>query len=55
MLGGALATHVTEDREIGDHTETIRFIIVEKMIEPIILGLAWLDKWGPTMVGRGLP
>lgn len=43
-VGWALATHMTKGVHlgIGDHIETIWFIVVEKMIKPIILGLAWL-------------
>lgn len=54
-LGGAPATHITEPvrLEIGEHQEDIRFIVVDKMIEPIILGLAWLDKWEPTSWWEG--
>lgn len=45
-LGRVPATHVTEPvrLEMEEHWENIRFIVVERMIEPIILGLAWLDK-----------
>lgn len=51
LLVGAPATQVTEPvrLEIGEHREDIRVIIVERIIEPIILGLAWLDKWKPNM------
>lgn len=54
-LGGASATYVTEfvRLEIGEHWESIQFIIVERMIDPIILGLAWLDKWKPTIWWEG--
>lgn len=30
------------------------FLIVVKMIKPIILGLAWLDKWEPHHMVGGL-
>lgn len=53
---GNTATQVTElvGLEIGDHKETIRFIIVEHMVEPFILGLAWLDKWRPLIWWEGV-
>lgn len=57
-LRGAPTTHVTKPvrLEIGKHWEYIRFLIVVKVIEPIILGLAWLDKWEPHhMMGEGFP
>lgn len=38
---------------MGNHWELIRFIVVPKMIESLILGLAWLDKWGPTIWWSG--
>lgn len=55
LLGEQPATHVTEwiTLEIGPHRELIRFIVVPKMMEDVILGLAWLDKWGPTIWGGG--
>ncbi|XP_060545015.1 retrotransposon-derived protein PEG10 isoform X5 [Pantherophis guttatus] len=45
------ATHLTEPvkLELADHWETIRFIIAPKMTDPVILGLSWLDKWGPII------
>lgn len=49
LLGGAPATQVTVRLEIGEHRESIWFIVVEQMIEPILLGLAWLDKWKPNI------
>ncbi|XP_060542340.1 uncharacterized protein LOC132710346 isoform X1 [Pantherophis guttatus] len=51
LLGGAPATHVTEmmSLEIGGHQETIRFIVIETMIELLILELTWLDKWQPNI------
>lgn len=39
--------------ELGDNRELIRFITVDVMIEPMILGLAWLDKWKPTIWWEG--
>lgn len=46
LLGVAPATHVAEpvSLEMGQHWEVIWFIVVLKMTETIILGLAWLDK-----------
>lgn len=55
MLGGALATHITEPvkLEMGEHWELSRFVVVATMNESLILGLAWLDKWGPTIWWEG--
>ncbi|XP_039191766.1 UDP-GlcNAc:betaGal beta-1,3-N-acetylglucosaminyltransferase-like protein 1 isoform X1 [Crotalus tigris] len=46
LLGGAPTTLVTEPvrMDVGGHWEVIRFIVVPSMTEPLILGLAWLDK-----------
>lgn len=54
-LGGAPATHVIEPvrLEIEEHQEDFRFIVIDKMIEPIILGLVRLDKLEPTIGVRG--
>lgn len=43
--------HLTEPvwLEMGKHWEIIRFIIVPKMTEEVILGLSWLDIWGPMI------
>lgn len=51
LLGGAPVTQVTETvrLEIGEHRESIQFIVVERMIELIILGLPRLDKWKPNI------
>lgn len=51
LLGGAPATCITEPvwMELGDHWEIIRFVVVTSMTEAVILGLAWLDKWGPPI------
>lgn len=40
--------HVTERvvLEIGQHRETLRFIVVPSNMEEIVLNLSWLDKWG---------
>lgn len=53
LLGWGAATHLTESihLEIGNHRETIQFIVIKKMIEPIILGLVWLDKGGGLQYG----
>lgn len=39
-------THLTEPVKLkmGQHWEMIRFVVVPKMTEAVILGLAWLDK-----------
>lgn len=49
-------THVTERMklECSQHWELICFIVVPKMMEEVILGLTWLDKWGPTIWWWGL-
>lgn len=35
--------------EIGYHWELILFVVAPKMTEAVILGLAWLNKWRPTI------
>ncbi|KAK9400665.1 hypothetical protein NXF25_011379 [Crotalus adamanteus] len=51
LLGGAPTTLVTEPirMDVGGHWEVIRFVVVPSMTEPLILGLAWLDKWTPII------
>ncbi|KAK9395807.1 RTL1: Retrotransposon-like 1 [Crotalus adamanteus] len=51
LLGEAPATLVTEPvrLDMGEHWEVLRFIVVPSMTEEVILGLAWLGKWGPTI------
>lgn len=39
--------------EMGKHWEVLRFIVVPAMTESMILGLAWLDKWGSTIWWEG--
>ncbi|XP_039213407.1 uncharacterized protein LOC120314410 [Crotalus tigris] len=55
LLGGAPATHITEAirLELGAHWETIQFVVAPAMSEAVILGLAWLDKWEPTIWWEG--
>ncbi|ETE57834.1 hypothetical protein L345_16448, partial [Ophiophagus hannah] len=55
LLGGAYATHLTKPvrLELADHWETIRFVMAPKMTDAVILGLSWLDKWGPTIWWQG--
>ncbi|KAK9395714.1 hypothetical protein NXF25_019075 [Crotalus adamanteus] len=55
LLGGVPATVVTElvMLDMNDHWEMLRFIVVPSMMEDIIIGLAWLDKWGPTIWWEG--
>lgn len=55
VMGGAPATQVTEliKVEIGEHWEHLRFIVVDRMIEPLILGLTWLYKWQPVIWWEG--
>lgn len=54
MLGGTPVTHVIEliQLEIGEHREDIHFIVVERMVKPIILGLAWWTNGSPPFGGR---
>lgn len=35
---------------MGKYWEIIRFVVVPKMTELVILGLAWLDKWHPLIL-----
>lgn len=51
LIGGAPAMFLTESvrLEMSQHWEFIRFVVVPKMTEVVILGLVWLDKWGPTI------
>lgn len=35
--------------EMGHHWELIRFMVAPNMTKVVILGLAWLDKSGPTI------
>lgn len=55
LLEGAPATLVTEPvrLEMGAHWEVLQFIMVPSMTEAVILGLAWLDKWGHTIWWEG--
>lgn len=56
VLGGQPSIRVTElvHLEIGQHWELICFVVVETMIEPLILGLSWLDKWEPIIWWEGV-
>lgn len=56
LLGGQPATHVMERvvLEIGTHREVLQFVVVLRITVEVVLGLAWLDKWGP-MIWWGLP
>lgn len=51
LMGGSPATHLTEPvcLEMDQHWEIIRFVVIPKMTKIVILGLAWLDKWCPTI------
>lgn len=51
LVGGQPATHVTKKvvLELGQHREALQFVVVPRITEEIVLGLAWLDKWGPTI------
>lgn len=51
LLGGRPATHITEQvtLEIGLHQERICFVVVPRIMEDMVLGLVWLDKWAPTI------
>lgn len=48
LIGGAPATEPVQ-LEMCHHWELTRFIVAPKMTETVILGLARLDKWGPTI------
>lgn len=54
VIGGHPASEVTKELklEMGQHWELIHFIVVPKMTESVILGLAWLDKWCPSIIGN---
>lgn len=51
LMGGSPVTHVTEPicLDMGEHWDIIHFVVIPKMTETVILGLAWLDKWRPTI------
>lgn len=52
LIGGSPATHLTPVLlEMGQHWE-IQFVVIPKMSETIILGLAWLNKGVPPFGGR---
>lgn len=34
---------------MGAHWEVLQFMVVPSMTEAVILGLVWLDKWGPMI------
>lgn len=34
---------------MGTHWEILQFVVILSMTEAVIWGLAWLDKWGPTI------
>lgn len=48
LIGGKAASHLTEPVKLGlgNHQEIIRFMVTTNMAEEMILGLAWLVKWG---------
>uniref|UniRef100_A0A2D4JGV2 Uncharacterized protein n=1 Tax=Micrurus lemniscatus lemniscatus TaxID=129467 RepID=A0A2D4JGV2_MICLE len=35
---------------MGRHHKPIRFVVAPRMSESVTLGLAWLDKWAPTIM-----
>lgn len=51
IAGGVSATFLTEQVElkIGTHTKNICFFVVPGMTETMMLGLAWLKKWNPSI------
>lgn len=53
--GGTPASLLTEPirLEMGYHWELIHLIVVPKITDAMILGLAWLDKWTPTIWWEG--
>lgn len=48
LMGDRAAFYLTEpvQLKLGAHRDTIRFMVTPKMAEDMILGLAWLAKWG---------
>lgn len=51
LLGVQPAMHVTEKLvlELGQHREFLWFLVVSQITEEVVLGLAWLDNWGPMI------
>lgn len=51
LLGGGPATHVTGKLtlEIGQQSKELQFVVVPRITKDIVLEMAWLDKWGPTI------
>lgn len=51
IIGGLPTSYLTElvSMRMGSHKETIRFMVAPKMVEVMILRLAWLKKWSPTI------
>lgn len=47
LIGGSPTIHLMEPLWLGIGHEVIRFVIAPKMTEVVILGLSWLNKWGP--------
>lgn len=51
-LAGSLPdSYLTEPMHLrlGNHEETIRFMVATKMADAMILGLSWLSKWNPAV------
>lgn len=49
MTRGSLAHFITDPVEMwmGNHRETLSFIMSLGLERPLLLGLAWLQKWSP--------
>lgn len=49
VAGGGVIHFIIETMEMqmGNHEETLRFIMAPRMERPLLLGLAWLQKWNP--------
>lgn len=47
---GLPTSYLTEHLRVGDHKETIQFVVALKMAEAIILELFWLAKWIPRIL-----
>lgn len=51
-LAGGGPTSKPVEMRMGPHKETINFIIAPGMDHPMVLGLAWLEKWNPSIDWR---
>lgn len=51
IIGGLPTSYLTEpvSLRMGNHKETIQFMVAQKMAEAMILELTWLKKWSLTV------